>query len=213
MDYAAFKAHVTTFMWRDNDPRIIENLDTLIRMAEATMRADLDLTEQEETKVIYPTTHDVNLPFDAEYVRDVNSGIYDYKYITPGRLLQHRVADGENVHLPYYSLTGNILMLIGPFGQEEEDRVAVVITYSANVPDYQNTDTSWIADRYLDMYVYAVLKHAAAFVKDDARVQLYKGLYDERVQIINDKANWKRRHNSGAANDKQLPYPASPIRR
>lgn len=91
------------------------------------------------------------------------------------------------------------------------DTISIIVDYSYKIPDFQFTNASFLTDEYLDLYVYTVAKHAAPFLRDDARLQTWLALQrDALVQANEDAAFNKQR---GVYAQKALPRQAGIIRR
>lgn len=91
------------------------------------------------------------------------------------------------------------------------DTISVFVDYTFKIPDFQLTDSSFLTEDYLDLYVYTVAKHAAPFLRDDSRLQTWRTLQKEALLEANDDAAFNKQR--GVYASKQLPRQAGIIRR
>ena len=58
--------------------------------------------------------------------------------------------------------------------------------YYAKTPDLSDTDTSnWILEYAPDVYIYGALVQAAPYLGDDARIQIWAGLFGSSLEALN----------------------------
>lgn len=212
MNYSEFKDHLLIYLWKQNDLDLIGSLDNLIKMADSELNTRLAISEQENTALIYATTDTVQMPGDYDDMRSIASPkVGELTYVSPAELYTKRSYTPRQI-LPVYSLQGNILLLAGPFEKpnetwEGDQRVKLILTYYRKVPDFMLYDASWVADKYLALYTYTVLKHAAPFLREDERVGLWTQNYEALITQLGEvDANRRAR---GVQADLPLPRPAS----
>ena len=191
MNYAQFRDYLARFLWRDGDATFEADLDNIILMGEARLNRDLRVDEMVVTKVsdlILPT---LEVPHDFLEMRSITTGDGGVLgYISPHDM-ERRQLSHAHCMVPYYTKKGKYLHFHGPMTVERP--VPVVMSYYAAVPDFQSTDESWLADRYSDVYVYAVLRHTGMYLKDDQRVAIWNAEYLEAVTSANN-ADMRQRY-------------------
>jgi hypothetical protein len=178
-------------LWRQNDTDLANNLDNLIRMADSELNRKLDIQRREATAVIAPEVEDFVLPTDFYQMisltnqqpeRQVRQG--SMKNSTFSAVQSTRVATKsvyiEPVYYAQRSAAANTLYLVGPFSATNAG--AFALEYRAAVPDFQTDDTSWLEADFLDLYVYAVFKHCAIFLREDDRLQSYNSLMADALE-------------------------------
>lgn len=188
MTYAQFKAYLARFVWRDGDTTFESELDNLISMAHARLNRDLRIQRMSKTATLSITSNALTLPTDYIELRVVATSDRPtpLNYITPNELERLR-ATSPGQFQGVYSITGNTLQFAG--ASAAEGRTATIVYY-ASVPDFETDDTSWLADLYLDLYTYAVLRHTASYLHDDARVALWQNEYAETLaSVMADETN------------------------
>jgi hypothetical protein len=192
MNYAAFKTFLATFLWKQNDTDLVANLDSLITMANAELNTRLNIQRRETTLAIAPTTQDYALPTDFRSMVSLNNNSAvdkrQFRNTTASDIYSMRVDSPDQV-LPFYSVaqgaSGKLLRLVAPFSVSAAG--SMVLVYRANVPDFAVTDTSWVADDYLDLYTYTVLSHTAPFLREDERVQLWLQMKTDALVAADDE--------------------------
>lgn len=184
MNYAAFKAYLATFLWKDNDTVLVNNLDNLILMAHHELNRKLDIQRREISTTIAPESEDYALPTDFQQVisltnlqptRQRRGGTF--ALTNKSEIADLRARTDSQYIEPYYyvqkAASTKTLYLVGPFSAENPG--SFDLTYRSAVPDYATEDASWLADDYLDLYTYTVLSHCAPFLREDERIPVWKG--------------------------------------
>jgi len=186
MDYATFKTYLATFLWKQNDTDLVNNLDSLILMANSEMSRRLDIQRREITALIAPETNDYVLPADFRQMISL-TGLTDtrpsiYNSTTALDVYTKRTQNSECYYAVYAIAqegSTKILRLAGPYSSTAPGSFALV--YRANIPDFATLDESWLADDFLDLYTYAVLSHTAPFLREDERVAMWLKFKDDAV--------------------------------
>lgn len=180
MDYAQFKTFLSTFLWKQNDVDLANNLDSLIRMADGELNRTLDVQRRQKTVLIEPETQDFVLPADFRHMVSLSnldetapSGFSSTTLVD----LYKKRRQSRGAHLmPFYAVdqgdgADKILRLVGPFSVTTPG--ALMLTYRANVPDFQALDSSWVEADFLDLYTYTILSHTAPFLREDERLSVW----------------------------------------
>tara|TARA_R110002095_G_scaffold110116_1_gene96377 strand:+ start:11504 stop:12178 length:675 start_codon:yes stop_codon:yes gene_type:complete len=189
--YSEFKTYLTSMLWRQNDVDLANNLDKLIRMADSELNRKLDIQRREVTTTIAPEVEDFVLPSDfyqmvslsnQQPTRQSRQGVMENS--TFSNIQNTRIATSSTYIEPIYyaerSAAANTLYLVGPFSAT--DAGSFVIQYRAAVPDFEADDASWLEADFLDLYVYAVFKHCAIFLREDDRLQTYNALMGDALE-------------------------------
>jgi len=190
LTYADFKAFLTTFLWRDGDTVLIANLDSLIKMADAELNRVFKVEDRTITADAQATDTILTTPLDYREMRNLSmAGIGPLTYLSPLEFAREEaMAAGQ--FRPVFTVSNNLIRLIGPYSISAPVDVSMV--YYANLPDFKATDASWMADNYLDVYAYCALKHAAPFLREDDRLQVWMGAYGAALQsALDENANRK----------------------
>lgn len=215
MNYNEFKEFLTTFLWRDGDQVLIDNLDVLIEMAHSSLRVDLRLFDQLVSDDRILNTQDQTFPSQMRYIRQIVSDTQgEMRYVNPASLIEVRKRFPNEVK-PVYSIYDELLQFSGPFADlfAAGDFYNITIFGYTDIPNFAapGVTSSWMEQNYLDVYVYAVLQHASAFLREDERIAQWKQLYDDGInRITTNDAMFAQR---GVLTTQPLPYPASPVKR
>jgi len=182
--YSEFKTYLTSFVWRNNDDDLANDLDNIIKMANAELNRTLTLQRRELSIAIAPETEDYALPSDFYQMislshtapaRQRNRG--EMRNVSKSTIAELRAATATaSAYVePYYYVQrradGATLFLIGPFSAGNPG--SFDLTYRTSIPDYKTEDASWVEDEYLDLYLYTVLKHVGMYLREDERYELY----------------------------------------
>lgn len=190
MNYAAFKAYLARFLLRNGDTVFEADLDNIINMGHARLNRDLRIQRMVVTNSYNLTSDTLALPSDYMELRTITSASQatPLQYVSPHERERIKLANAS-VFQPVYTISGQFMSFVGPMAATDNPPRAVILTYYSKIPDFATTNTSWLADDYLDLYSYAVLRHTPAYLKDDERVALWKNEYDETLaSVINAEA-------------------------
>lgn len=216
MNYTEFKDHLITFLWKDGDQQLINSLDNLIAMADAELRTTLRVSDRETSTIITTSDLQTLLPPDYHSMRGVAAAdptlnLKEFTYMSPAALTAQYSISNTNFWRPHYSLQDKFLILLGPTTGDPENEIELLINYKQGVPDFKLADTSWVADEFLNVYTYGVLKHSGMFLREDERLPNWVMLAEDGVS----KAVEDSEHNRqiGVYASKQLPRTAGIIRR
>lgn len=208
--YAEFKTYLTTFLWKNGDAVVTNNLDNLIRLANAELGRKMKSEARHASDDITVDALDKDLPSDYDHIEQVTVKTLimpPFKYITRGDMRALRNTTPTSIE-PFYSLSNDTIMFSGPI---ESSPVEVTVDYYRTIPDYSVTDTSWVEDEYLDLYTYCVLKHASTFIREDERLPIWTGMYVDALESVNEEAEWDKKR--GTIASQPLPRQAGIIRR
>ena len=197
MSYDDFKTYLATFLWKDSDTVLLANLDNLIRMGNNKMNRKLR-SLYKETVVEVPITdaREYDLPSNYGKIQtvactnDVIGGVWDY--VDTRRLEEIRYATKQRQWAQVYSASGNKLLLSGPASGTINLRIYYDITVPLVDGATPATDNWWFSE-FLDLYTYAVLYHAAPFLREDERVPMWKDMYNDAVNEVEEDFHINRK--------------------
>lgn len=203
MTYEQFKEYLIEFLWKAGDAVLVSRLDSLIKMGESSLNRDWRTHRRNKSHELAMDALDIALPEDYFSIRSVtslNEQLGEFGYVEPAELRALRDMTSLSGWQPVYSLSGNILMISGPYHTYSDGsdgnpvyQPALVIDYESKVPafvdqpDDGDGPISWVAEDFLDLYTYAVLKHTAPFLREDERVALWSQLYGEIIAAENER--------------------------
>lgn len=177
--YDELKQAVASWLHRSDLAGVIPDL---IRLAEARMSLDLEVPELEVTYgVLTDGSSFITPPTKIAAVQKIHlSGKRPLAYV---ELSQQFAQWPDNEGEPLsYSFSGDSVVL-APYPPAD---TPIQMTYRQAVPALSDTNFSnSILTRYPDVYLYGTLAQAQPFIMDDARIGLYKNLYQEAVEAAN----------------------------
>jgi len=190
MTYAQFKDYIARFLWREGDAGFAGDLDNLIKMGEARLNRDLRVQRMSRTQSATIQGGSIQVPDDYLEMRVITTDSHPspLQYVSPFEMEQIRVTNPSRFQ-PVYTIAGERFRFAGASADEGR---TVVLTYYAKVPGFQNLGSSWLAEDHLDLYTYAVLRHTASYLHDDARVALWQNEYAETLASVMDEETRKR---------------------
>ncbi len=192
MTYQEFVDYIIVHLWKQGDTVVIENLPTLMRLAETEL--DRKLREVPDREVIFEAVVDSDvytLPTDCKRVRHVSSDCGGLTYVIPDHFsdLKRRMRNVLGVG-EYFSSVNNQLLLMGNITPTSQ--VNLKVWYERKVPQFVDGGTSWLVDDFLDLYTYCVLKHSASFLREDERLTMWVNMYtDALASVIEEGADRK----------------------
>ena len=195
MTYQEFKDYLATFLWRPNDQDLVNNLDSLITMADHELNRKLDISRRTE---LYQVAHEGNaipLPSDFSQLIDVSLEGQGCSNLTKSQFNNLKATVSGSPNYLVFHLQGRTLLLPQTYTASAPGNYD--ITYRTTLPDYKTDDTSWMADEYLDCYTYSVLKHTAPFLREDERVALWTQLAGDAVASVVDDDKFNKQFAGG----------------
>ena len=193
--YAELKTAIADFLNRDDLTAVIP---TFISLAEADMQRRVRHWRMEKRSTAELDTQYSAIPADfVEVIRVyVTSGdTKPLELISQAELLDRKAKSLNTSGTPaYYAFTaGEIEIYPAPDGTYD-----VELYYIASIPALSDSSTSnWLLERYPDAYLYGALVHAAPYLNDDARIQVFAALYQSAIDAINAESERSKFGGSG----------------
>lgn len=154
-----------------------------ITLCEARLNRTLRTPEMEEVVEQAVSSEATALPSDFLEARnlyiDGNPDIH-LKAVTPQQLREE--FPYENDGLPaLYTIRGQEI-LIAPVPTSSQ---TLVFTYYKKIPALSDSNTSnWLLASHPDVYLWGALTMAEAYLKDDDRVGVWKGAWEEAIREV-----------------------------
>jgi hypothetical protein len=190
--YAEFKTYLETFLWKLGDAKLIEALDSLIKMGISELDRKLTINRRENT-VTWPAVMDGShvqaLPADFKQILSLNSDRFLHERVSSGQIALERTANKTNTERQYVFITNGQLVFGHTFILGNPVLTNYTLTYRTKLPDHiteisGDGGLSWVEDEYLDLYTYTILKHSAPWLREDQRVQLWAGLAKDALDSV-----------------------------
>jgi hypothetical protein len=182
-DYAELQTSVADFLNRDD---LTAAIPTFIRLCEARIDRELTHWRQERRSTALLDAQYSTIPTD--FLRPIRLQLLDtytgeVAPISTAQMLQMRQDRNDRTGRPeYYALTGGSLELF----PTPDDTYDASLVYYGRVPALSDTNTTnWLLTEAPDVYLYGSLLHTAPYLKDDARIVLWEGLFSQGLNTLN----------------------------
>ena len=181
--YAELKAAIADFLNRDD---LDTAIDTFIDLAEADMNRAIRHWRMEGRSTAEIDTQYSALPADfMEAIRFyITSGFtHPLEPISQAELLSRKREDLNTSGEPrFYAITaGEIEVYPAPDGTYE----AELYYYKRIDALSDSTTTNWLLQYHPDAYLFGALIHSAPYLKDEGRIQVWVGLFQNAIASIN----------------------------
>lgn len=182
--YQGLKSWVLDVLDRDD---LNDHIDKMVRMAEYHLRRKILAIKRETTASLTATGETVNLPADFSQMRSAwlaTDPSVQLSQLAPTVLKSRYPATGQ----PLGYAIGNGVLILGP---APDGPYNLTIRYLQTLPYLSDTNpTNWLLSNHADVYVYATLVQAEAFIKEDLdSLAKWKAALEEAIANINDEGN------------------------
>lgn len=177
--YATLKSDIAGWLLRDD---LTAAIPSFVRLAEASIRRDLRIRQMLRTYTLTLSAQSQQLPEDFMEMERIilDSTVWNLSYLPPPALFSNPAyTDGGNPM--YYTIEGDYL-ITAPDATGSDVLLCYYKAYSSLTND---SDTNWLLTNAYDVYLYGSLSHAAPYIKEDGRVQLWNAGYSEAIAKLN----------------------------
>ena len=177
--YATLKSDIAGWLLRDD---LTAAIPSFVRLAEASIRRDLRIRQMLRTYTLTISAQSQQLPEDFMEMERIilDSTVWNLSYLPPPALFSNPAyTDGGNPM--YYTIEGDYL-ITAPDATGSDVMLCYYKAYSSLTND---SDTNWLLTNAYDVYLYGSLSHAAPYIKEDGRVQLWNAGYSEAIAKLN----------------------------
>lgn len=189
--YAELKSAIADWLNRSDLTSVIP---TFVSMAEADLNRTVRHWRMEKRSTAEADGQYLDLPNDwIENIRvkTTDGGTAALELISQADLAERRQAGNDTAGVPaFYCITGGQL----EFYPTPSATYDVEIVYYAQLDALSaDGDANWLLTSHPDAYLYSALTHAAPYLDDDARTQVWASLAQKAVAAINlenDKARF-----------------------
>ena len=185
--YGTLKTTIADFLNRDDLTSVVP---AFVQLAEAQFRGDIRDYRQITKAAITLNAQYVNLPGDWLETIRIKTDNRVVQQISLDDMADRRTqADDATGEVVYYAHLGSQIELYPTPGSSETGEITYFATITALAAD---GDTNWLLTAAPDVYLYGSLMQSAPYLKDDARVAVWGGLYAEAVARL-ERENAKAR--------------------
>jgi hypothetical protein len=193
--YATLKTAVADFLNRDDLTSVVP---TFIALAEADMQRKVRHWRMETRSTAQLDTQFSAIPSDwVETIRFylTTGETSRLELISQAEMIDRKEADSNVTGSPYYyAMTGSQFELY----PVPDGTYAGELLYYAKIPALSDSaTTNWLLTNAPDAYLYGALIHSAPYLKDDARIQIWAGLYQSAIDGLNTSSNDARHSGTG----------------
>lgn len=181
--YAELKAALADWLLRDDLTAVIP---TFIALAESQISRDIDHWRQEKRVTTTLDEQYENLPTDLRRMIQMQIvGGGQLNMISIGEMqARKQAAPAAGKPRYYYINSGQIEFYPAPDGNYK-----IEMQYVARIPPLSDAAPgNWILDYAPDLYLYGALTHAAPYLQDDPRTQVWATLYNTALQNLNNES-------------------------
>jgi hypothetical protein len=181
--YSELKTSIANYLNRSDLTSVIPDFITL---AESKFNRVLRLRKMQKRVSATTTANDpfVDVPNDflesVQFFVDSNpNSILDY--VNPTEIEADNIIESSGKP-KQYTIIGNEFQL-NPI---PDSTYTLKLTYFAKIPSLSDSNTTnYLITNYPQLYLYGSLLEAQPYIVNDERIQVWMGLYNEAVQLIN----------------------------
>ena len=181
-NYTDLLAEVASELHRSDLTGVIPNK---VVLAETRINGDLDarLMDKKSTLTCVAAQDYVTAPSDVINIRHLSVRV------SPVQTLDYLTPDQFYTAFPWSaSGTPQVFTVIGDriyLAPIPDSDYTLDVVYKAKVPSLVDNGTTWLMTSYPNVYLYATLLEMSPYIKDDARVGLWKQAYDYAIESVN----------------------------
>jgi hypothetical protein len=178
--YAELKSSIANWLNRDDLTSVIPDF---ISLTEAQIARDVRHWRQEKRVTTSVNEQYENLPNDwLEMIQIQLIAGGSLQAISAKELQERKEASQISQKPKYYRLTSDQIELY----PAPDSPYEASMQYYARVPSLSDAETfNWVLTEYPDIYLYGALVHAAPYLADDQRVNVWASLYQSAVDALN----------------------------
>ncbi len=176
--YTGLLASIASWLNRDDMDDISPDF---VRLAEGTLNKVIRSTHMVTNTTVMPSTYRVSVPDDMMepiYLQVQSDTSAPLEQVSPEQLIELRRGRMRTAATPRsYAVIGRYFH----FAPAPSGSTTINVAYYASLPPLSENATNWLLDKHPDLYLYTSLLHAAAWLRDDERIQLFAGFVSNQV--------------------------------
>jgi len=183
MNYTELQAAVGSWLNRQDLSAVIP---TFIALAEADFGRKIRHRRQVARATTQFDEHFILLPDDFVQAKNVQLNVdpvvtLEYVTLEHADLLRGGRYQGTGQPV-YYTIVGDQLEGVPVPDSDYE----IELTYYEKIDALsESVPSTWLSELHPDIYLYGALLQSAPFLKDDARVPIWDGLYQRAIEALN----------------------------
>lgn len=190
--YSELQAAAASWLARPGDPTLTPSIPDFVRLAEARIHRDLRLRAMEARATAEIDSAHVALPegfLEMRSFRLNTDPATRLELLSPEEMDRAGLASRSGRPRWYSVLGGEIRLAPAP----DAPYVAEMTYWKRFAPLGIAEPTNWLLENAPDVYLYATLMEATAFIGNDERLPLWTAAYDRAVaalQASDDRGTW-----------------------
>lgn len=179
-NYDDLKAEIGYFI---DSPELVGRIPTFIRLCETQLNRKI--SHRRMMQIVNFTWSGDRLPLPDDFNEprslyiNTTSGVQTPKYVTPEVFDSQYITSGD----PYvYTIIGDYIFM----NPAPDDATEGSFRYLQDLPALSDFGTNWCLDNFPDAYLYGSLLQAETYLKGDARLPVWRALYQDAIDGIND---------------------------
>lgn len=180
-NYTELQAAVAAWLNRTD---LTANIPDFIKLAEATLNKVVRNTRMVTTASISVSTRNADIPSDMlepVYVQLSSDEDYPLEQITAEQIGELRRARTRAPGTPrFFAIVGRKIEVT----PTPTASTTLAMQYYQEIPPLASNATNWLLTYQPDLYLYTALLHAAPFLRDDQRVELFGNLLAQQVSSL-----------------------------
>lgn len=184
-NYAELQQTIEDYLENDD---VSGNVVDFIRLAEARMDREISIQAMHKVFTDEISASEVALPSD--YIEVVSWRLTGTAIDATGiRLTPDKffgmIGQSTGGVPRYYTIVGTNAHWAPDPGTPDAGQHPYSLEYLAQIPALSDTNTTnWMLTRYPDVYLYASMLEAQPFLIDDARIEVWAGLYKQAITSL-----------------------------
>ncbi len=180
LTYSTLQTTIADTLNRDD---LSGQIGTFILLCEASVNRSLRHWRMIE-RLDYPiSSRYTDIPSGFLEVERIEvSGTTQLDLLATSKMMEYRASSDTAGQPCYYVNTaGQIEVYPSPDAEYDGE-----ITYYSELPALSDTtETNWLLEAAPDIYIYGALLHTAPYLQEDARLAVWKSLYDQALTDMN----------------------------
>lgn len=175
--YSSLRTAIANWLHRSD---LADRAPEFIALVEAQMNRRLRVRRMIQRSTATIDTEYSALPSDFLGVKVLVVDGIELKFLTPDQMAMAVMA-AATWQTSYYTIEGGEFR----YYPAPTDSVTAALTYWKAIPALSDANTSnWVLANHPDAYLYGALTQAAPYLKDDARLAVWAGLYERVLSDI-----------------------------
>jgi hypothetical protein len=182
-NYSELQTSIGTWLNRSDLTSVIPDFITL---AESKLNKDQRMRRIQTREPLSVSTEQVALPSDFRQIKslyhDGPTYYHPIRIVGGDELAQEKRIYGADSGVPFVAAVLDDELWFAP---EPNATFSLIMAYEAKISALSaSSTTNWLITNHPEIYLYASLVEAEPYLKDDPRIQTWKGLLEEALELL-----------------------------